>query len=635
MLFAIRVILILKLTLIWLINMFHPDYPIQFKPAIAKVDWDQTYDVMQFSLLPESFNFAQAFRMPIFDYIAVERFTPYPYSWANNYSQYLYDLIKTFNYCPHNKLTGISRDIFNFTQFFIETQFNPTNRFFPTSRYFFDFPKGKYIFSWLNLDRPQSDLINEGCQTINQVFRKVTLNDDTAIEFSLFLNAINQEDNQFFLSFGFCANSLVIQKQNNDGTYSNFRPDNIDEFWLYEDIANYFDYFKTELLNHFNKVHDDHGVTNFNGDSYLLDKALPLGHYPKRIEKEIKAIGTVINQDIQVNINSNNNYQYFTEELPKYLRDLCYLKIANNNYWQNQNVTLIDQGFDAKPSTNHQFIRVDYNHSTTFSPNLFRAFSTPTTLFSINKCLSGLVHKQYKGYDYGLYEFDLPIYSDFQDDIYDYLKTLLPNNLDLTNFIENNIDNRNSHTNPSNTNYDIPVRDSGIYTDENIGSFFYPHNPLYPNNNYGNTGNIYFTTLFNTDRRLKIQGGFGAYLGCDFNLSTNNYRYIEGYSFNNYNKWSLSALTSNFGLIEAYVLSDLEYKQVIKDPAFNHLDYQIIKRTGTNFNLELTTFDTNHTLYSEIIPLNQIDFFAWYDTESITDEDYLQILEIVKEANNV
>lgn len=37
--------------------MKHPDYPdIDFKPAIARYDWDQTYDVLEFVYLPQGFS---------------------------------------------------------------------------------------------------------------------------------------------------------------------------------------------------------------------------------------------------------------------------------------------------------------------------------------------------------------------------------------------------------------------------------------------------------------------------------------------------------------------------------------------------------------------------------------------------
>ncbi|PHV63195.1 hypothetical protein [Cyanobacterium aponinum] len=82
----------------------HPDYDIDFKPAIARYDWDQTYDVLEFVYLPQGFHRLGFYGIPAFELMAIERYTPYNYLWADQYSDKLFNFLKTFNFSPHNSI---------------------------------------------------------------------------------------------------------------------------------------------------------------------------------------------------------------------------------------------------------------------------------------------------------------------------------------------------------------------------------------------------------------------------------------------------------------------------------------------------------------------------------------------------
>jgi len=85
--------------------MKHPDYDIEFKPAVARYDWDQTYDVMEFTYLPQGFNeLIDIVGIPAFELMAVDRFTPENYPWAEDYSTKLYEFLKAFNFSPNNNI---------------------------------------------------------------------------------------------------------------------------------------------------------------------------------------------------------------------------------------------------------------------------------------------------------------------------------------------------------------------------------------------------------------------------------------------------------------------------------------------------------------------------------------------------
>lgn len=83
--------------------MKHPHYPdIDFKPAIAEIDWDQTHDVLRFNYLPAGFG--RVAGIPCYPVMAIHRFSPYKYRWAEQYSDKVYYFCKTFNFSPHNSI---------------------------------------------------------------------------------------------------------------------------------------------------------------------------------------------------------------------------------------------------------------------------------------------------------------------------------------------------------------------------------------------------------------------------------------------------------------------------------------------------------------------------------------------------
>lgn len=80
--------------------MQHPDYPnIEFKPAIARYDWDQTYDVMEFSNLSLGLinTLLNNRGIPAEQVLAIDRYTPDSYAWADQYSIKLFNFLKNFN----------------------------------------------------------------------------------------------------------------------------------------------------------------------------------------------------------------------------------------------------------------------------------------------------------------------------------------------------------------------------------------------------------------------------------------------------------------------------------------------------------------------------------------------------------
>ncbi|WP_342597695.1 hypothetical protein VKI21_06955 [Cyanobacterium aponinum UTEX 3222] len=83
----------------------HPDYNIDFIPSIARYDWDQTYDVLKFLYLPRGFDrLLSNCGIPSFNTMVIDRFTPYNYRWADQYSDIIYNFLKDYNMSPYSSI---------------------------------------------------------------------------------------------------------------------------------------------------------------------------------------------------------------------------------------------------------------------------------------------------------------------------------------------------------------------------------------------------------------------------------------------------------------------------------------------------------------------------------------------------
>src|SRR5574343_178962 len=75
----------------------HPDYPdIDFKPALALLDWDQTYDLAAFRYKFDT-NYLD---LPLItsNLYLCDRYTPDNIPWAENWGLLVFELNKRLNY---------------------------------------------------------------------------------------------------------------------------------------------------------------------------------------------------------------------------------------------------------------------------------------------------------------------------------------------------------------------------------------------------------------------------------------------------------------------------------------------------------------------------------------------------------
>ena len=243
----------------------HPDYPnIDFKPAIARFDWDQTYDVMEFIYLPQGFGqLMNLCGIPAFELMAIDRFTPYRYRWADQYSDAIYEFLKAFNFSPHNSIN----------------EFKLSNtQVYDYAPILANFTEGKYQVTGLIYQGSQGGLIGS-INTINQACAEFTVTGSKEIDLNKIIWNRWLSDDYFPNSNNnrFCSNSLVISKLVN-GNWVDYTPSFVSKpMWLlYSDINNYFDNIKQQLIDYFQTIYNDFSqvkdyfktVTNYKINAY-------------------------------------------------------------------------------------------------------------------------------------------------------------------------------------------------------------------------------------------------------------------------------------------------------------------------------------------------------------------------------
>jgi hypothetical protein len=359
--------------------MQHPDYPIEFKPAIAAYDWDQTYDILGFSYLPKGFESLMTLcNIPAYETLAVDRFTPYDYLWAINYSDYLYGFLGYFNYCPNNsvvrriamdidgyilKLSGNSIWIDGFNYFNNLLSYDSLN-------YFITIPKGKIKITWLTNDGYQKGLISY-IYTLNQCLINFNFEQETQIDlFNL------QED----FKNNFCANSLVFSQLIND-QWVEFTPQGINNnFLLYRDIQSYFEGAQQALIAYFDFVHNNYGSIAINQSSTgkkVILSAMPFKCYLQAIRYNHQFSVALDENGIETSNYIKEPAQSIYENFPYFLDQLCFLQRANNNKWR-LGQQLSDIGFYPRPNL---FLTRDQS----FSFNNFLTFNAHDAHVSQNQ----------------------------------------------------------------------------------------------------------------------------------------------------------------------------------------------------------------------------------------------------------
>lgn len=356
--------------------MKHPDYPdIDFKPAIARYDWDQTYDVLEFVYLPEGFaGLIDLCGIPAFELMAIDRFTPYRYRWADQYSDIVYEFLKAFNFSPHNSINqrlltdeageAIADDNGdNITVPNFELENTQTYNYEPILA---NFGEGKYQITGLIYQGYQEGLTGS-INTINQAFHEITITEDNQeIDLNKILWGRWLKDDYFSSNNNrFCSNSLVISKLVN-GVWTDFSPSFTDKptWLLYNDIDTYFNNIKQQLIDYFQNIYTDYSVYQKNTITYddawqfvkiTIPNIFPLHGYLKKIESPILLQGyflsypntTLIHPDYfnqqefyintfvfldeitSFNYEININIQTF----PDYYINLHCLHRGNNNKW--------------------------------------------------------------------------------------------------------------------------------------------------------------------------------------------------------------------------------------------------------------------------------------------------------------
>lgn len=312
----------------------HPDYDIDFKPAIARFDWDQTYDVLEFVYLPQGFSqLLNLCGIPAFELMAIDRFTPYRYRWADQYSYVVYEFLKAFNFSPHNSIN--ERLLKDESGALIKDE-NDNNITVPkfslanTQTYNYEpilanFGEGKYQITALIYQGYQKGLTGS-INTINQAFAEFTLVESTEIDLNNIILHRWLKDDYYpnGNSNQFCSNSFVISRLSN-GNWVNYTPSFTSKptWLLFDDITSYFNNVKQQLINYFQKIHNDYGIIQ-----QLTGKdTLPLQGY-------LKSIKILPPFDI---VGFLGEIDYIFDILPTYITESgCYLACANNNKWSMQ-----------------------------------------------------------------------------------------------------------------------------------------------------------------------------------------------------------------------------------------------------------------------------------------------------------
>jgi hypothetical protein len=296
--------------------MKHPDYPdIDFKPAIARYDWDQTYDVLEFVHLPQGFDgLMQQLGIPAFELMAIDRYTPYNYLWAEEYSDYVYNFLKQFNFSPNS--SQIDYDLY----FNIAT-------YSRTAGYKVSLTEGSYAVTGLVYQGWKDGVIGS-IPTINQASYRFTLSETTEIDLNSIIKHWCKDDSTDNIGWEyngstwvqstlnrFCINSLVLSKLN--GSQWESVAVDAPPFLFYQDIADHWESLSVTIKNNYVRLQEY--LAGFSSEA-SINRFEPLITHPE-----------------------TEYYDIF----PSHFRDFCYLQRANNNKWGG--VVLADLGIEFVP----------------------------------------------------------------------------------------------------------------------------------------------------------------------------------------------------------------------------------------------------------------------------------------------
>lgn len=344
----------------------HPDYPdIDFKPAIARYDWDQTYDVLEFVHLPQGFDgLMQSVGIPAFELMAIDRYTPYSYLWAEEYSDAVYNFLKQFNFSPHNSIVerllrdesnALIKDSNNNNITVPKFEFTG-DKYSKTAEYSITLTEGKYKLTCL-INQGWKDGVIGSITTLNQAHYAFTLDETTDVDLNQIINHFCKDDSDDGKQWEyngsewvevevnkFCINSLVLSKLNG----SQWQSVAVDapSFLFYSDIADYWEEVSNALLQYFSNVYTNYDLNaSFEVpiQNYIESVTLNLSFYVR---------GTVIYgavTDTFINISPEKTVKKF----PVYFLEHCYLQYANNNRWGTSGI-LDDKGI----SINNNFLLI-------------------------------------------------------------------------------------------------------------------------------------------------------------------------------------------------------------------------------------------------------------------------------------
>ena len=326
----------------------HPDYPIEFKPALASADYDQTYDLIFTQHLPRGLFHLWAYcRLPCFEFLLVDRFAPLDGKWADNWSTQFYLFLTTFNFCPFNEIPNVNQGN---PMFWRSNELdNPdindypplpplsfSNRFNIFQDYFVTLPAGKSRLSFLNFEGNANVFFvsNEynpvGSRVLNRVQIDFDFSTETEIRLNDYLFEINREDSN---SRGFVANSLVFERfeTGSNPEWVVFEPEGINnDFFLYSDISSYFNYVKGKVTEYIDDNSSEQLRLSPSGDrAYASSNCLPLGHYIKSKSLNFRMEVRPINFSTHFPIPQ----QITTQPFPSHYRNHHGLIFANNNKW--------------------------------------------------------------------------------------------------------------------------------------------------------------------------------------------------------------------------------------------------------------------------------------------------------------
>ncbi|WP_446682829.1 hypothetical protein [Cyanobacterium sp. HL-69] len=230
---------------------------------------------MEFTYLPQGFNeLIDIVGIPAFELMAVDRFTPENYPWAEDYSTKLYEFLKAFNFSPNNNIyprrlkTLRGKDYFD-TEDYIEGELpedtlyyllesfpnwierQPLQIYNSTDSYNIELSQGKYIISGLLYQGFQEGIMSS-IPTMNKCYFHLNLGSNKTIDLNKIIRYWIKDD--YFPDDNpntFCINSMVISRLEND----QWQPVNLqsEEFLEYQNIDIYFNKLKNSLINYFDE----------------------------------------------------------------------------------------------------------------------------------------------------------------------------------------------------------------------------------------------------------------------------------------------------------------------------------------------------------------------------------------------